>query len=162
MVDPRILVLKAKLKKEGSVEITLSGNCMDPLLIAGDHVLAKPVEQLKVGDLYLISLSNCELAVHRLVKKHEELNYTKGDRAKAFEILPDSLIEGTVQAVCIGGTTKWHRIKSGSLSCRISAILSRGMMRNTKNPSRWIRIREWLCKMLLLNKNRWSRKKWNK
>lgn len=81
----------------------VSGHCMAPLIRKGDFVLARAVDELKVGDIVIISGS--PRRVHRVLKLGKGGSVlTKGD----LSVIPDppctkDTIEGRITAVLRGG-----------------------------------------------------------
>lgn len=77
----------------------VSGHCMAPLIRKGDFVLARAVDELKIGDIVIISGS--PKRVHRVVKLGKGGSVvTKGD----LSVIPDppcikDTIEGKVTAI---------------------------------------------------------------
>lgn len=86
-------VVKAKLRAEGRIVLTLRGRCMEPLLFDGDRAAVFPYEHPQLGDLALILLDDDLLAVHRIMGFEFGNFITKGDYSgKAEKVMPSRIL----------------------------------------------------------------------
>lgn len=122
------IAVKAKIKKNAKVELRLTGRCMDPLLCAGDIAEVIDAEEYCVGNLYLFTLANGALAVHRLVLINKDLLLMKGDRTQKYEIISKRDIIGVVNRVILKGKHNWCVITPGKVSKRVVPWASRQCM----------------------------------
>lgn len=84
-MDGKAVIIKARLKKSGWAELRVKGRCMEPLLFENEIVKVVMAEEINVGDICLIYLSNInpvisrgDLLIHRVVKKEKRaLSYKR-------------------------------------------------------------------------------------
>jgi len=122
------IVLRAQLKIDGEIAISLYGRCMAPLLVAGDKVKIVRSIQYSTGHLYLFELDDGRLLVHRMICCENKYAVMKGDRSKRFETIPHGNIIGEVSAVMFSGYHEWFDIGYNKLETYIITFLSEKRM----------------------------------
>ena len=76
-----INVIKWRILKDGYFDISVSGNCMVPLIYDGDPVRIYPLgSKLEIGDIVLL-FSDGKYRLHRVVRLKNNEVLTKGDNA---------------------------------------------------------------------------------
>lgn len=74
-------VIKWRILKDGYFDISVSGNCMVPLIYDGDPVRIYPLgSKLEIGDIVLL-FSDGKYRLHRVVRLKNNEVLTKGDNA---------------------------------------------------------------------------------
>jgi hypothetical protein len=129
-MNAKNVIVKMRLKKEGTIVMQLTGRCMEPLLIAGDSVKITPASQYESGYLYLFELLDGSLAVHRLVGKTEDSVLMKGDRSRGFETIPYTNILGVVSEVKLCNRAHWINIFKYKRSVAIITYMSKKRMKD--------------------------------
>ena len=119
------IVLKALLRKETEFALTLSGRCMDPLLIEGDMAKIVPTSKFTIGHLYLFVLPSGALSVHRMIGKTGEGAVMKGDRSRGDETIQYKNIIGVVSELKIIGDEGWYITGNYRWIGTVFAILSK-------------------------------------
>lgn len=127
MTFSQVIALKAKLHKDGVLEIKLHGRCMEPFLREGDMARILPVESIAIGDICLVELECKEVALHRAVGFKNDAIITKGDYSgMAEEISPDHIL-GCARAFKFSGSNGWVNYLPRIAQKSFSAWLSRGV-----------------------------------
>lgn len=135
MSSPRVLALKAKLRRDGFIEVKLHGRCMEPFLVAGDTARISPVETVEVGDICLVELESGELALHRIVSMRDDYVLTKGDYSGLAEKRQVEHVFGRARAFRFRDTDRWVDFSPSKAAKRRSAWLSRIIIRKTETHS---------------------------
>lgn len=77
--------IKWRILKHGYFDISVSGNCMEPLIYNGDSVRIYPLgSKLEIGDIVLL-LSDGKYRLHRVVRLKNNEVLTKGDNAAQID-----------------------------------------------------------------------------
>ena len=119
-------VLRARVARDGAVEVSLSGRCMEPLLRAGDAALVVPAGRLRAGDIVLVELPGGVLALHRAVRLLPGGRLvSKGDFSGRAEELCVAAVVGRAAALRLAGSDGWAPYRQGPLSGRALCLLSR-------------------------------------
>lgn len=100
------VLLRARMRAQGHVDVRLSGRCMEPLLVAGDWARVVPVADVSVGDICLVALPDA-VALHRLVWRDGAELVTKGDFSGRAERVTASDIVGVATAFRLVGSSHW-------------------------------------------------------
>lgn len=140
------------LQKGETVDITLTGHCMNPLLCENDIITVKPLsaDRLRCGDIVLYQIDG-RLKSHRFLRKivvdGQRFLLTKSDRRYSIDQpVPVSDLLGKIIQVNKKGdvidyeSTNWHVINFalGVLSPYIS-LVERPIMWAIRFPSRVFR-----------------------
>ena len=105
--NKNVLILKAKLKKNGFIEMVLSGKCMEPFLYAGDKSKIIKFDSCFIGDICLICLNDGSLALHRIIDIDNNDFITKGDFSGKAEHVAKENIIGKAIAFCLNDSQNW-------------------------------------------------------
>lgn len=82
-VNPK--VVNWSIQKRGYFDITISGNCMKPLICNGESVRIYPLSpKLDIGDIVLL-YSDGKYRLHRIVSLDEDEILTRGDNAEQID-----------------------------------------------------------------------------
>ncbi len=133
-MDAKLIALKAKLTNSGSIMVSLTGTCMEPLLFEGDEALVRPLhpqEDVCVGDICVFKDADGSLASHRVVSVFESKVMLKGDKSNKAEMISRSHIIGTVGSVRLLNRQYWQKIPGGIARRHLSAQLSKRIYHNT-------------------------------
>ena len=101
---------------DGLVQIPISGQCMEPLIVDGDRVSAVPCRVPELGDIVLARTQDQELVCHRILGRTGDDYVLAGDRTLRLDVHPPESLIGRVVAV--------HREKK-TLSIPPSGMLER-------------------------------------
>lgn len=85
MTSSQALALKAKLRRDGLVEMRLRGRCVEPFLVRGDTVRIFSAKKIEIGDIRLVELEGTEIALHRIVAMKDDGILTKGSYSGLIE-----------------------------------------------------------------------------
>ena len=96
-------ILRAKVHAQGYCEITLSGRCMEPFLIAGDMARIVSTVTPTVGDIALVELDSGLVALHRIVHVSNHAYITKGDFTGITECIPEENVIGVAECFSLDG-----------------------------------------------------------
>lgn len=91
-----LTLLKLQLLNKRSVEITVAGNSMNPVLNHGEHIRVEHRDSYEIGDILVFSYKNQELLVHRLLRKKNGKYFCKGDNSMRLEDITEEQIMGVV------------------------------------------------------------------
>lgn len=91
-----ITFLKLQLMSKGSVEISIAGNSMNPVLNDGDCIRIEHRDSYAIGDILVFSYKKQGLLVHRLLQIKEEKYFCKGDNSMRLEDITEDQIIGAV------------------------------------------------------------------
>ena len=87
-----------KLRHEDNI-LEVSGFSMEPLIFKGERVLIEKRPKYKTGDILAVIDMNCNLLLHRLIRKENNRFITKGDNTVNIEkILPENCLGIAVKA----------------------------------------------------------------
>lgn len=84
------------LRARHSVEMTVDGFSMEPVLHQGDTIIVQKKERYEIGDILVFLYKNQELLVHRLLKIENGRYFCKGDNSFRLEDMDISQIIGSV------------------------------------------------------------------
>jgi len=91
-----LTLLKFQLMNKKSVEITVAGSSMNPVLKDGDRIRIEHRDSYAIGDILVFSYKNQELLVHRLLQIKEGKYFCKGDNSMRLEDIAEDQILGVV------------------------------------------------------------------
>lgn len=91
-----LTLLKFQLMNKKSVEITVAGSSMNPVLKDGDRIRIEHRDSYAIGDILVFSYKNQELLVHRLLQIKEGKYFCKGDNSMRLEDIAEDQILGAV------------------------------------------------------------------
>lgn len=95
----QIKILSALKKAGKSVELTVTGFSMNPILYEGDTVSVIPDNTYNIGDILVYIYNNEEILIHRLIEIKENIYYCKGDNALRMEKITVNEIFGKVSVI---------------------------------------------------------------
>jgi hypothetical protein len=161
-MSTEVLALKARMKLSGELSIKLRGNCMEPLIKAGDMAKIIPATKAEVGRVYLLELPNSVIALHRIIAICDENIISKGDYSSMYEVLPKENIIGILIAVKLNGTGSWLEFKEHNVLRRIGVILSKRSIYDKRlgKESHLHRAIRLGCKKTLVSLSRYKRRRW--
>ncbi len=130
LYETEFLLLKAKIRTEGDIQIIVSGSSMAPTIRDGAKIIVSAKKEYDLGDILVFSdVVGKKLTVHRLVMKHSDFFYCKGDNSFAIEKITLDDILGAVIFQNIDGAIKKlskptrqflrHSLKVGLEFCKI-------------------------------------------
>ena len=131
MVIMNISSIKYLLHKYGKLEITVEGNCMNPIIENSDKVLIKENDNYQIGDIVLVAYAN-KILIHRIVDIKNGRIKTKGDHSYLCDKNAGSFIIGkaemNITKNIILRTTYISKIK-GKLSY-IESVIYRNILKS--------------------------------
>lgn len=133
------LAMKARMKRDGFLDVPLRGRCMEPLLMEGDVARVVPSETPGVGDVCLVRLPGGGFALHRLVAigVADAAGFvTKGDLSGRAESLGRDMLVGRLVALLPLGGAGMVRFKEDALARRAIVLLSRSISGRSKGSVR--------------------------
>ena len=96
-----LTLLKFQLMNKKSVEITVAGSSMNPVLKDGDRIRIEHRDSYAIGDILVFSYKNQELLVHRLLQIKEGKYFCKGDNSMRLEDIAEDQILAAVENIRI-------------------------------------------------------------
>ena len=150
-MNSKKMIIKARLKTLGYIELSVKGRCMEPLLYKDEIVKVVAVDKVNIGDICLISVPDGELCLHRIVKEERGFYLTKGDCSGIYEkITRDNIVGKLLQvrmlirkkvsedsdieksSTNLGSVSKWVDGADNAIKNRAIAILSLGQICRSK------------------------------
>lgn len=158
------LIIRAKIKNRGSAELTLSGHCMDPLILPGDKGKLVSVSEIRKGLLCIIENDVGELVMHRVVKISGDNYITKGDRTGKYEIVKRNQIIGCLAEISLEQSGTWISVSDYYMFPQVKASLSEKQIRSKTGDQsgkvkHFLNTHRWYFLILVLM-NRITRKGW--
>jgi signal peptidase I len=135
LLDEKVLL--AAISVQGSINVSICGDCMTPLIKSGDVVRVIKCEEYKVGDIILVSRQN-KLYAHRVVEIGKEM-VTKGDHSNLCDRRTNSRVLGKVYSNEKTGII-FHRAFIDVIKARISlaeAQLYRKMLKSNNKAKKY-------------------------
>lgn len=124
---PLSVVIRAKIISDGYFDLKLKGQCMEPLLMAGDKARIVAIDELRIGDIVLVSMNEYSLALHRVVSLDSGRVVTKGDYSgKAEERLQSDFI-GVAKEFSLEGSPWVSDVRSKN-EINSLALMSLGLL----------------------------------
>lgn len=93
-----IKIMQSQLHKKIPLALHVNGWSMEPCLRPGDCVRIDEAEKLEAGDI-AVFLYCGSLLVHRILDVNGVMLCCKGDNAYHFELVPASMVLGTVTGI---------------------------------------------------------------
>jgi hypothetical protein len=161
-MNAEALVLRARMESSGELSIGLRGNCMEPLLKAGDMARIAPADGVETGRVYLLELPGNRVALHRVIAVRDDCLMSKGDYSSMYEVLPKKSVVGILAAVRLNGSGPWHGFEERALSRWIGVALSRNSVYDKRlgKESHLHRTGRLTCKRILAFLSQKRRRRW--